>query len=76
MPAKGVGIAIMPAKRDEDSAGHACRKGLFEIFLDADVHTPSMGMTPGPPGFEAWYDVFTMHYQLLPYGLALHFSWT
>jgi hypothetical protein len=32
---KGVGIHF-PA---------ACRKGLFEIFMDADVHNPSMGAT-------------------------------
>jgi hypothetical protein len=49
MPAKGVGIMIMPAKRGGDSAAHACRKGLFEIFMDTDVHNPSMGVTD-PPG--------------------------
>jgi hypothetical protein len=35
-PQKGVGIQLSPSRR----------KGLSEIFMDADVDTPSMGVTP------------------------------
>jgi hypothetical protein len=46
---QGVGITIMPAKRGGDLAAHwpaGRRKGLFEIFMDADVHSASLGVTP------------------------------